>query len=311
MIPLKDAVEFAKPDHSPSSGRNSIRNRLGSFRKTHFHLRPQSREVAPFEEDEEIKYSEEEKLKMAKVMQLVAKNNNVSFGSLTLDRCRPVPSRSDDREEGVHPRRRDFLYLRFKNSVRKITQAYKLSTTLEVCSYFTIRNPFAKPLFKLQSLSKKHQITSRWFDRFIIFFIFLNSLALACYDYSDRANISKQNQIIEKSGKAFTGIFFVEFLLKVISMGFFLHRKSYLRDGWNWIDFIVVVIGIVELIPGLPSTNLKALRTLRVLRPLRSINAVPRLRRLISSLLGSLPALANVVVFLGFILVLFGILGVQ
>jgi hypothetical protein len=74
---------------------------------------------------------------------------------------------------------------------------------------------------------------------------------------------------------------------------------------------------MIEVIPGIP--NLKALRTFRVLRPLRSINAVPSkifhlilgMRRLIGSLLSSLPALANVVVFLIFVFILFGILGVQ
>ena len=63
------------------------------------------------------------------------------------------------------------------------------------------------------------------------------------------------------------------------------------------------------MIPNIP--NLRALRTLRVLRPLRSINAVPSMRRLISSLIESLPALANVVIFLLFVFLLFGILGVQ
>lgn len=52
-----------------------------------------------------------------------------------------------------------------------------------------------------------------------------------------------------------------------------MHKNSYLRDYWNWLDFIVVCIGIFENIPGIP--KLKALRTMRVLRPLRSVNAVP------------------------------------
>lgn len=56
---------------------------------------------------------------------------------------------------------------------------------------------------------------------------------------------------------------------------------------------------------------MKALRTLRVLRPLRSIKSIPSMRKLIGSLIASLPALANVVVFLMFVFILFGILGVQ
>jgi len=50
---------------------------------------------------------------------------------------------------------------------------------------------------------------------------------------------------------------------------------------------------------------------MRVLRPLRSVNAFPKMRRLIGSLLSSLPSLGNAVVFMFFIFLLFGILGVQ
>jgi hypothetical protein len=94
-------------------------------------------------------------------------------------------------------------------------------------------------------------------------------------------------------------------------MGFCFHKNSYMRDPWNWLDFLVVCIGIIEFIPVIPAANLKAIRTFRVLRPLRSINAFPSMRRLIGSLLASLPSLANAVVFMFFIFLLFGILGVQ
>ena len=46
-----------------------------------------------------------------------------------------------------------------------------------------------------------------------------------------------------------------------------------------------------------------------MLRPLRSINNVKGMKILVKTLLDSLPSLANVVIFLGFIIILFGILG--
>jgi len=94
-------------------------------------------------------------------------------------------------------------------------------------------------------------------------------------------------------------------------MGFVVHRNSYLRDPWNWLDFIVVLIGIFEFAYDGADTGITALRALRVLRPLRSINAYPSMKRLIGTLLSSLPRLANVVVFILFIFFLFGILGVK
>ena len=39
-------------------------------------------------------------------------------------------------------------------------------------------------------------------------------------------------------------------------MGFCMHKNSYLRDYWNWLDFIVVCIGIFENIPGIRRRSL-------------------------------------------------------
>ena len=99
------------------------------------------------------------------------------------------------------------------------------------------------------------------------------------YDYEDRAGLTRYNQILETCEFTLTILFTVECIAKVIAHGFILHDKSYLRDGWNAIDFFVVVIGLVEFIPAIPSSNLKALRTIRVMRPLRSINKLPGLKR--------------------------------
>jgi hypothetical protein len=82
-----------------------------------------------------------------------------------------------------------------------------------------------------------------WFDRFIITIIFLNSLFLAMYDYGDRDNLTAKNTFIESSSMFFTIAFTFEATVKIVSMGFIQHPNAYLKDGWNWIDFTVVIIG--------------------------------------------------------------------
>jgi hypothetical protein len=108
---------------------------------------------------------------------------------------------------------------------------------------------------------------------------------------------------------ALTAIFTLEAVLKIFAMGFIFHKKSYIRDGWNFLDFICVITGVLDLVAT--SFNLKSLRTLRALRPLRSINAIPSMRKLVTALISSLPDLLNVSVFLLFIIILFAILGLQ
>jgi hypothetical protein len=66
---------------------------------------------------------------------------------------------------------------------------------------------------------------------------------MACYDYNDRDGLTPTNVVVEQAGKIFSYAFTAECMIKIISMGFIVHPKAYLRDGWNWIDFIVVVVG--------------------------------------------------------------------
>ena len=49
----------------------------------------------------------------------------------------------------------------------------------------------------------------------------------------------------EQTEPYFLGIFTVEASLKILALGFVLHRGSYLRNTWNIMDFIVVVTGYV------------------------------------------------------------------
>jgi Ion transport protein len=107
----------------------------------------------------------------------------------------------------------------------------------------------------------------------------------------------------------FTSIFVTEATLKIIAIGFIMHKHSYLRDPWNILDFTVVLISLVSLIPNVP--NLKSLRTMRVMKPLRSINAIPSMKRLVTTLLVSMPKMGYLVGFLLFAIFVFAILGVQ
>ena len=109
----------------------------------------------------------------------------------------------------------------------------------------------------------------------------------------------------------FSIIFLIECICKLIAMGFFMHTNSYLRDGWNWLDFFIVIVSVIGWLPFFDAGALKALRTFRILRPLRSINSLPEMRGLIQTMISSLPGLVNVLFFLCFIFGIFGIFGVN
>jgi hypothetical protein len=78
----------------------------------------------------------------------------------------------------------------------------------------------------------------------------MNTILLACIDYNDRDNSTNRNIIINKIDSVFTAIFTFECVLKIVEMGFIVHENSYLRDPWNWLDFFVVVLGLINVLPG-------------------------------------------------------------
>ena len=55
-------------------------------------------------------------------------------------------------------------------------------------------------------------------------------------------------------------------------MGFCFGKNTYIGNGWNKLDFIVVVSGVIGVF--FEGANVGVIRTIRLLRPLRSINKV-------------------------------------
>lgn len=59
----------------------------------------------------------------------------------------------------------------------------------------------------------------------------------------DETNVVIFSLLQEETEAYFLGIFCVEASLKILALGFVLHRGSYLRNVWNIMDFFVVVTG--------------------------------------------------------------------
>ena len=84
----------------------------------------------------------------------------------------------------------------------------------------------------------------------------------------------KKTSLDEISTRVFFAIFFLEFLIKVIAMGFVMQKHSYLRHGWNVLDSVALMTSMTELM-NVNAGDLLWLRTLRVIKPLRSIKVFP------------------------------------
>jgi hypothetical protein len=76
----------------------------------------------------------------------------------------------------------------------------------------------------------------------------------------------------------FSALFLAECAAKIVALGFVMGKHTYLSEPWNWLDFVVVIIGVIDFFPSDGSSNLSALRAMRVLRPLRLVTKFPELR---------------------------------
>ncbi|XP_052827737.1 sodium channel protein para isoform X6 [Octopus bimaculoides] len=107
----------------------------------------------------------------------------------------------------------------------------------------------------------------------------------------------------------FTGIYTCEALIKLFARGFILEPFTYLRDAWNWLDF--VVIGLAYLTEVVDLGNLSALRTFRVLRALKTVAVIPGLKTIVGALLEAVRRLRDVMILTCFMLSIFALIGMQ
>ncbi|GBG24665.1 Voltage-dependent L-type calcium channel subunit alpha-1S [Hondaea fermentalgiana] len=115
---------------------------------------------------------------------------------------------------------------------------------------------------------------------------------------------------IQSSAEVLFNILFTfEMAVKIIALGFISQRGTYLRDGWNLLDFVVVFVGWLSYVPGI--ANLSALRTFRVLRPLRTLSSIPGMRPIVSALIASIRSMLHVMLLCLFLFTVFGIVGLQ
>jgi hypothetical protein len=87
---------------------------------------------------------------------------------------------------------------------------------------------------------------------------------------------------------------------------------SYLRDGWNQLDFFIVVTSVLDM--SLSNINLpvlKILRLLRTLRPLRVISHNVSMKLIVSALFESVGAITNIVVVVSIVFLMFAIFGMN
>lgn len=157
-------------------------------------------------------------------------------------------------------------------------------------------------------------VNMAYFEPFIMTIIVASSVSLAAED--PVLEDSEWNMVLNYFDYAFTLVFTVEMLLKVIDLGVMLHPGSYGRDFWNVLDAIVVICALIAFAfagssAGQNLSTIKAFRVLRVLRPLKTIKRVPKLKAVFDCVLTSLRNVFNILIVYILFQFIFAVIAVQ
>ncbi|XP_015793193.1 sodium channel protein para-like isoform X2 [Tetranychus urticae] len=138
-----------------------------------------------------------------------------------------------------------------------------------------------------------------WFSFLVIVTILVNCILM-----------TMQSSEIERTEIIFTTIYTFESCLKVTARGLILTNFTYLRDPWNWLDFVVIALAYLTMLFE-DLGNLSALRTFRVLRALKTVAVVPGLKTIVGALIEAAKNLKDVTILTCFSLSVFALLGLQ
>jgi hypothetical protein len=114
------------------------------------------------------------------------------------------------------------------------------------------------------------------------------------------------SNVISYGNSSLTCLFLVEMVLKIIGLGF----KTYVRDGFNDFDAIVVIFGLLEFI-NVGSKAITVFRVFRMLRIFKIVKSWKILRKLLVAVFNSFASIANLALLVFLFVFIYALIGMQ
>ncbi|XP_072568089.1 voltage-dependent P/Q-type calcium channel subunit alpha-1A isoform X10 [Paramormyrops kingsleyae] len=147
------------------------------------------------------------------------------------------------------------------------------------------------------------------FEWMILTTIIANCIVLALEQHLPEDDKTPMSARLDDTEPYFIGIFCFESGIKILALGFAFHKGSYLRNGWNVMDFVVVLTGILSWVGS--DFDLRTLRAVRVLRPLKLVSGIPSLQVVLKSIMKAMIPLLQIGLLLFFAILMFAIIGLE
>ena len=155
-------------------------------------------------------------------------------------------------------------------------------------------------------------VTGKYFDLVIAAVIFLNVITMSLEHYMMPIELIYALKLFNF---LFTSVFCVEAAMKAIALGL----KRYLKDKWNQLDVIIVLLSILgiileemesTLIPINP-TIIRVMRVARIARVLKLLKMAKGIRQLLDTVMQALPQVGNLGLLFFLLFFIFAALGTE
>ncbi|XP_066907873.1 voltage-dependent T-type calcium channel subunit alpha-1G isoform X3 [Halyomorpha halys] len=155
-------------------------------------------------------------------------------------------------------------------------------------------------------------VTSKYFDLAIAAVIGLNVITMAMEFYMMPKELTYALKIFNYF---FTAVFILESIMKLVALGL----RLYLKDKWNQLDVLIVVLSIVgiileemesNIIPINP-TIIRVMRVMRIARVLKLLKMAKGIRALLDTVMQALPQVGNLGLLFFLLFFIFAALGVE
>ena len=159
-------------------------------------------------------------------------------------------------------------------------------------------------------------MANRWVELTILLCILLQTFFLVLaipgdMDWLERGIFPEIQWLTDNMDHAFLVIYVVEMLLRMIALGVYKGKYSYVRSSWNLLDGTLVFLSvgnfILELLGLTHVINPSMMRIVRCIRPLRTAHFVHG----VQSALKDWQFLVHIGLLLIFSMTMFGVMGVQ
>jgi len=142
-------------------------------------------------------------------------------------------------------------------------------------------------------------------DNFVIFFITCNAVQLCLIRYGAPP---EEVRVMDILGIVFTVMYVVETAINIIAMEW----SAYWDSSWHRVDFVVTVLGVLELAADLIGGEggfVTVFRTARFFRLFKMLKSSRGVRSLLNTFLSALPGMVNIMMLMALLMHIYACLG--